>query len=102
MINRRQVMQTAWNLFRKHYNFPRLPFKSIGRKCFAWCVGEAWRVEKIAAQKAAMSVAQIQARIAALSDELTLAQYRRWTPEASSTSRDIQIELNELAARIAA
>ena len=102
MINRREVMQIAWSLFRKHYKFPQLPFKSIGRRCFAWCVGEAWRLAKIAAHEAAMTVDQIKARIERLTVEIDMNQYRRWTPELSNETRDMKIELDQLAARVAA
>lgn len=102
MIDRREIMKAAWQLFRSKYGFPRIRFNSIGRKCFAWCVREAWRLAKIAARKAAMTVDQIKARIDRLTDEIAANDYRRWTPERATETRNMQIEIRELTARLAA
>lgn len=34
-----RVMRRAWAIFRKSYNYPNVPFRSIGRKCFACRTG---------------------------------------------------------------
>lgn len=104
MINRREIMKAAWRLFGENYGYGRtaITFKAIGRRCFAWCVREAWRLAKIAARKAAMTVDQIKARIDRLEAEIGMNQFRRWTPELSNQTRDMQIEVNKLTARLAA
>ncbi|GEP00638.1 hypothetical protein GCM10007887_04420 [Methylobacterium haplocladii] len=39
---RANIMARAWELFRKRYNYPRTPFRSIGRACFASALKAAW------------------------------------------------------------
>ncbi len=101
-INKSEVMKTSWQLFRNIYKFPSISFKAIGRRCFAWCVKEAWRQLREAARKAAMTVDQMKVRIERLTYEIDRNEYRRWTPELSTETRDMRIELDQLTARLAA
>lgn len=39
---RARIMRRAWELFRLNYNYPRTPFRSIGRHCFTACLKAAW------------------------------------------------------------
>lgn len=39
---RARVMARAWEMFRASYNYPRVPFRSIGRACFTACLRLAW------------------------------------------------------------
>ena len=43
------IMSRAWAIFRERYNYPAIPFRSIGRPCFAWALCEAWREARDAA-----------------------------------------------------
>ncbi len=48
MYDRKQIMQRAWEIFRKTYDFPAIPFNRIGRHCFAACLRRAWAEVKAA------------------------------------------------------
>jgi hypothetical protein len=41
-IDRGALMRRAWAIFRETYNYPRIKFTDIGRKCFAWALRKAW------------------------------------------------------------
>ena len=62
-IGRAAVMRAAWAMFRERYSFPRIAFKAIGRKCFAYCLKVAWDEEKQAALGAAIPI-ESKARLA--------------------------------------
>jgi|SRR6267142_2545450 hypothetical protein len=49
------AMRRAWAIFRRTYNFPRIKFSDIGRKCFAWALRQAWVEAREAARLAALS-----------------------------------------------
>src|SRR5215207_745499 len=36
------VMTRAWAIFRETYDYPRMPFRSLGRRCFVWALRAAW------------------------------------------------------------
>jgi hypothetical protein len=66
------VMARAWVIFRQTYRYPAIPFRSIGRKCFAWALRKAWSEAKEAARVATIPAPVKQARAAALTRELDL------------------------------
>ena len=84
--------------FPQTYNYPAVPFKSIGRKCFAWALRRAWAEAKEAARIAAMPTPVKAARADALRSELRLLTYRADYRAASARRREIETELSALAA----
>lgn len=56
------VMRRAWAIFSRTYNFPLIPFRSIGRQCFSACLRMAWDEARRAAAMAARPLADLQAR----------------------------------------
>ena len=42
VVDMKNVMNRAWTIFRETYNYPRMPFRFIGRPCFAWALRKAW------------------------------------------------------------
>lgn len=60
----------AKEIFCRTYNYPAVPFRSIGRKCFAWArreacrqVAEAARIAAIPADVKAARAAELRSRI---------------------------------------
>lgn len=96
--NRRAIMQAAWQIFRETYRYPAVPFRSIGRKCFAWALSEAHRRAKVAAKIAAIPAADKAARIAELIREKELAVYA----DSYRTTQNIVARCNAELARLAA
>lgn len=94
----RQIMQAAWQIFRESYNFPAVPFKSIGRKCFGWALSEAHRRAKIAARAAAIAPEVKAARVAELNRQIELAPYADSYSTTTATIARCQAELATLAA----
>ena len=66
---RRKVMARAWEIFRVTYNYPRIPFRSIGRRCFASCLRRAWAEARETVRLAASGVDRLKAAISELSTE---------------------------------
>lgn len=60
------VMTRAWEMFRKTYSYPAVPFKSIGRKCFAGCLRNAYQEARQLAAVRAVPNSEINARIGVL------------------------------------
>ena len=100
MIDRRGILKSAWQIFREWRGKVKLSPRF--RNEFARCLAIAWERAKEAARLAACPMARIQARIDRLTVEIDRNQYRRWTPELSTETRNMQIELEGLAAQIAA
>lgn len=63
---RAAVMNAAWQIFRETYKYPAIPFRSIGRECFAWALKEAHRRAREAARIAAIPAAVKEVRISDL------------------------------------
>ena len=92
------VMARAWIIFRQTYNYPSTPFRSIGRKCFAWALTEAWRQTREAARIAAIPADVKIARIEGLRrqrDMLKYADSYRW---ATAQAVKIEADITRLAA----
>lgn len=97
-MDRRSVMTRAWAIFRQTYNYPGIPFRSIGRRCFAWALRRAWAEAKDAARIAAIPAPVKATRADALKSELGLLTYREDYRAACARSREIETELAALAA----
>lgn len=63
---RRKVMDRAWELFRRNYGYPRVPFRSIGKHCFAYCLRMAWAEARETVRLAAIGVERLKAAMDAL------------------------------------
>lgn len=97
-IDRRAVMRRAWELMAIHYSFGRLPFASIGRRCFAWCLSAAWAEAREAVALNAMPVEVRVARIADLRAELSSLVYLDDWRHAKQREAEIRADLVRLAA----
>lgn len=56
---RARVMRRAWEMFRKSYDYPRVPFRSIGRACFIACLRCAWHEAREIVQLASYGVERL-------------------------------------------
>jgi hypothetical protein len=72
-FNRTAIMRRAWALFSEVYRYRGkggIPFLSIGRKAFAWCLRKAWaEAREQATANIAMTAAERAQRLASLADE---------------------------------
>jgi hypothetical protein len=91
-------MSRAWAIFRQTYNYPAIPFRSIGRPCFAWALRRAWAEAKEAARIAAIPAEVKAQRTDALRSELVLIPYREDYRAACARQQQIETELAALAA----
>jgi hypothetical protein len=73
--DRKSVMARAWEIFRETYSYPQIKFASIGSKCFGWALRKAWAEYRSAKAAAAVPPKERAERIAALNQQITLAQY---------------------------
>ncbi|MCC0808085.1 hypothetical protein FPV16_18020 [Methylobacterium sp. W2] len=58
---RRGVLARAWELFRSSFNYPRVPFRSIGRDCFTWAFRKAWAEARETARLAGLGIEALKA-----------------------------------------
>ena len=71
-FNRTAIMRRAWALFAEVYRYRGkggIPFLSIGRKAFAWCLRRAWAEAREQATRVAMTATERAQRLASLADE---------------------------------
>ncbi|TBW32253.1 hypothetical protein EYW49_22330 [Siculibacillus lacustris] len=97
-IDRAAVMCRAWDLMKINYNFGRLPFRSIGRKCFGSCLRCAWAEARQQAAVAAIPPAVRAERIADLNSEMSNLRYLDDWRHVAVREREIRDELHRLAA----
>jgi hypothetical protein len=98
---RSTIMKRAWTLFRSRYRYTGkggIPFKAIGRACFASCLKAAWQEARKAAALAAMpadvKARRIESLTSQLGDLIWMDNYR----QAQATRTIIEAELTRLAA----
>jgi hypothetical protein len=87
-------MSRAWAIFRETYNYPRIPFRSIGRQCFAWALRKAW-AELRSAQH---SDAAISTRLIAIQTELDGLRYRSFGTNIGRLEAELKSEAKPLIA----
>src|ERR1700688_4364516 len=92
------AMRRAWAIFRRTYNFPRIKFSDIGRKCFAWALRQAWVEVREAARVAAMTTAAKAERIETLQSLVALAGYIDHGPTWRATINAHRDEIHQLQA----
>jgi len=99
MISTRQaIMVRAWAIFRQTYHYPAVPFRSIGRPCFAWALRRAWAEAREAARLAAIPADVKAARITDLKRALELVPYIEDWRQATAQRQQLEAEINRLAA----
>lgn len=98
MLDQSEIMRQAWAIFRQTYNYPAIPFRSIGRQCYAWALRKAWAEAKEAARIAAIPAAVKAERAEALRSEMGLLTYREDYRAACARRHEIETELATLAA----
>ncbi|WP_246663758.1 hypothetical protein [Tardiphaga sp. vice278] len=101
-MSRTNVMTRAWAMFRQAYNYPRIKFASIGRKCFASCLRAAWAEARKAAKVSAMPAAAKAARIVELTDTIRFAPFSESWRQASREISAARAELARLTTATAA
>jgi hypothetical protein len=94
------VMRRAWAIFSETYGYPRMPFRSIGRACFAWALRKAWAEVRSAAELAAIPTADIAARVQRIETEIASLTYADWGVSVSEESPRLQAELRPLIAEL--
>jgi hypothetical protein len=97
-IDRRDVMTRAWAIFRQTYNYPRIKFSDIGRKCFAWALRQAWVEAREAARLAALSAGAKAERIETLQALIAHAGFIDCGPQWRATVRECRDEIRQLQA----
>lgn len=90
------AMRRAWAIFRRTYNFPRIKFNDIGRKCFAWALRQAWVEAREAARLAALSPAVKAERIETLHALTARAGYIDSGPQWKATICAYRDEIRQL------
>ena len=90
------AMRRAWAIFRRTYNFPRIKFNDIGRKCFAWALRQAWVETREAARLAALSPVTKADRIETLHALIARAGYIDCGPQWKATIREYRDEIRQL------
>ena len=100
-MNRTAIMNRAWAIFRETYGYRGkggIPFLSIGRKCFAWSLRQAWREAREAAARTAIPADVKAARVASLKTQLSALVWMKNYRQAEVTGAAIRAELRLLAA----
>ncbi|CAH1661643.1 conserved hypothetical protein [Hyphomicrobiales bacterium] len=98
-LDRAAIMRAAWAIFRESYNYPRIPFASIGRKCFAWALREAWRRGREAARTALLKPEVRKAEVIRLHREIEVLDFADCFTAADNRRREVlRSELLLLAA----
>lgn len=97
-FDRTQIMRRAWSIFRETYKYPAIKFASIGRKCFGWCLREAWRQARQAAALAAIPADVRAARIETLQRSIELEQFNDCWPQAKANLARMHAEIQQLSA----
>lgn len=97
-VDRSAVMRRAWNLMKITYSFGRIPFRSIGRRCFGSCLRLAWAEARQEMARLATPAAMLAERIANLQAELSSLAYLDDWSRFAIRDREIRNELDRLAA----
>lgn len=97
-IDRRAIMLRAWEIFREQYNYPRVGFNSIGRKCLGWAIRAAYAEYRRHVALIARAEAQVQAERASIRRELDMIRYLPGHMNASLRRRELETQLDALSA----
>lgn len=97
-IDRCAVMRRAWDLMKIEYGFGRIPFRSIGRTCFGWCLRKAWSEVRDEIARRAIPAEVLADRIASLEEELSNLVYIDDWRHVERRTREINDAIRRLAA----
>lgn len=101
VFNRSVLMRRAWDLFVQIYGYgPKgrgIPFKSIGRSCFAYCVRRAWEEVKSRAAVLAIPAQKRTEMIANLRGELEGLRYLPFGMSVSARADKINAQIAQLS-----
>lgn len=97
-MTKRNQINRAKEIFSATYNYPAIPFRSIGRAAFAWAMAEAAREAREAARIAAIPAEVRAARLEQINRALVMLDYRHDYTRASIERRDLLAERRTLAA----
>lgn len=97
-FDRSAIMSHAWELMKLRYKFGIFTFKEIGSAAWAWCLGEAWRLAKMAVRKAAMTETERAAKIERLKADLASADYLPAHMSVSRRKAEIAEQIRDLEA----
>jgi len=90
----------AKEIFCRTYRYPAIPFRSLGRECFAWAMTEARRQIAETARIAAIPAEVKEARLTAINDALLILDYRSDYSRASRERGVLLAERNALSATV--
>lgn len=68
-------MAEAWRIFREVYNYPYVSFRSIGRRCFASALRQAWARARELVRLLSLGRAALLAELERLRGERGLLDY---------------------------
>ena len=95
-----RVMRRAWEIFRTTYSYPRIPFRSIGRKCFASALRRAWAEYRAAADLAATATETLLSRVRNIDEQLEGLKFAPWGRNASAEGHSLRQQLSRLQREI--
>ena len=95
------VMRRAREIFRTRFNYPTVPFRSIGRHCFNGCLRMAWQEVREAAELAATPTEQLAALADTYERELTGLQFAGWGTNVQRQRDTIGAALSPIKAELA-
>ena len=98
--NSGEVLRRAWAIFAETYHYPTVPFRSIGRRCFNSALRRAWNEARAAAELAAMSIADIRARLVSIEAEIDGLKYRGFARNFETLYRELHDEARPLTAEL--
>src|SRR5579871_784563 len=98
-FDRAAIMRRAWVIFRDTYRYPSIPFRSIGRPCFAWALRKAWAEAKELARVEAMTTDDKAALVATLERSIELESFNDHWPSARHQIELAKAEIARLSGR---
>ena len=97
MFNKSHIMKRAWVIFSETYCYPSVPFKSIGRKCFAWALRQAWAEAKQAVEAADNAADRNQAQLI-LHNRIAALDFKPFGHNIARERAILQNQISNLAA----
>ena len=101
MVNSGQVMRRAWEIFGRTYNFPTIPFRSIGRHCFASCLRMAWAEAKRARALAETPTDVLEHQAASYRSQIDDLRFAGWRTNVERERRTLSAALATVATELA-
>jgi hypothetical protein len=95
------IMARAWEIFTETYRYPQAPFRSIGRRCFAWALRRAWEEHRFALALASTPAETLVAQTASIDRELAGLSYRSLNLHLIREQDRLRAQREPLAAELA-